>query len=666
SRITIGRPILNMRMYVLDEHQNFVPPGVTGEGYISGIGVGMGYINRETLTKEKFLPDPFVEGDVMYRTGDVCMLNASGELEMLGRVDYQVKIHGHRIELGEIEATIRSFPNIVEAVVKDYGANTDKYLAAYFSATRQVCLSELREYLGKKLPAYMIPSRLLEVDSIPLTANGKIDRKALPEPSREDVVHASSKAHEPLTKNERIMRRIWSRILGVKGIGPDDDFFALGGSSLDVIRVQAAVLQYNWAIRTQDFYNLKTLRAISSAIDPAATEKRTGAKAPEARRNAPVGHAPGPLPGLNLSNVLLTGVTGFLGAHILYELVAAHASEVTCVVRDTRHIDCAQRLQQTLAFYFGAGQADMLMRSIKIVKGDVSSRYFGMQRKEWEALSRSVSAVVHCAALTSHIGHAELFTKVNVTGTANVLAFCEQANTPLIHISTVSVSGMHYAENPRKNGVFTEDDYYIGQNYTDNEYVRSKFLAEGLVVDAMDRGLDARIFRVGNLTCRYRDAKYQINPDANAFATRIRVLSSLGCVPMGILAATLEMTPVDKCAQAIIALARLDGLDMRVFHMYNPHRLTVSNLVDALRAEGFNVNTVSDEAFGGLLMKLSRKGEYDNLAGIITESGSIWRTPNIRPDSSLTQACLSRGGFEWPRPDMDYIRSFIHTLLPRH
>jgi thioester reductase-like protein len=335
-------------------------------------------------------------------------------------------------------------------------------------------------------------------------------------------------------------------------------------------------------------------------------------------------------------------------------------------VRDNKHIESTQRLQQTLAFYFGAERSERLMQSIRLVQGDVSSRYLGIHKKEWEALGKSVSTVIHCAALTSHIGRAELFTQVNVTGTENVVAFCEQAGASLMHVSTISVSGTRYADDPGKNGIFSEDCYYIGQNYLDNEYVKTKFLAEGAVLDAISRGLDARIFRVGNLTCRYEDAKFQINPHANAFAQRIRSLASLGCVPMGMLAATLEMTPVDKCAQAILALSRLDGMTMRVFHVYNPHDMTVSDLVGAMRAEGVNVDTVSNEAFGALLKDLSRKGDLEGLSGIMAEAGSDMPVPLIVPASTNTKECLSLAGFEWPRPEIEYIRSFVHSLLFAH
>ncbi|NLT17505.1 MAG: AMP-binding protein, partial [Clostridiales bacterium] len=512
TRISIGRPVLNTRVYILDKHKNFVPPGVPGEAYISGTCVGIGYIHRIALTKEKFMPDPFVPGQIMYRTGDMCLLNSQWDIEMLGRLDNQVKIHGLRIELGEIETALQSYPKISEAVVKDFGENTDKYLAAYYTSSQPVDHAALREYLGHKLPHYMIPSYFIAKERLPLLPNGKIDRNALLEPAA-TLLHMVPGKRVPLTKKERTMRRIWTKILGVKNIGPDDNFFALGGSSLDVIRVQAAILQYDWRIRTQDFYDLQTLRAVCNAIDQ-VPKNQGGEQGPEARKNVAVNRADKPLGGVKLDRVLLTGATGYLGVHILHELITAYDSSVYCLVRDNKHIESTQRLKQTLAFYFGAERSERLTKNIRLVQGDVSSRYLGIQKKEWEALGKSVSAVIHCAALTSHIGRAELFTQVNVTGTENVVAFCEQAGASLMHVSTMSVSGTRYTDDPGKNGTFSEDCYYIGQNYLDNEYVKTKFLAEGAVLDAIDRGLDARIFRVGNLTCRYEDAKFQINPHA--------------------------------------------------------------------------------------------------------------------------------------------------------
>lgn len=663
ARVSIGRPVYNTRFYVLDSYQNPLPVGVPGEGYVSGICVGTGYIHRETLTAEKFLPDPFAPGQTMYRTGDLCMLNAAGDYEMLGRLDYQVKLHGLRIELEEIEACMRAYPDVHEAVVKDFGANADKYLCGYFTASQAVEIPMLRHHLEQKLPAYMVPSFLIPLDAMPLTPNGKIDRKALREPARENARQtAANNRPVRLTPRERTMRRIWSRILGVKNIGPEDSFFALGGTSLDVIRVQAAALQYNWAIRTQDFYDLQTLRAICAAMDsaaPAAVPEPN--RDLESLRNVPIKAPETPLKPVPLQKVLLTGVTGFLGAHILHELINGHDAAVYCLVRDPRHVASRRRLKQTLSFYFGDEQAAGLMQRLRVVQGDITAQNLGIAPKDLETLCPGITAVIHCAALTSHIGHAELFSKVNVGGTANVTAFCEKAGASLLHISTVSVSGARFAGEETRSGTFTEENYYIGQDYTDNEYRRSKFLAEGLVLDAIERGLDARIFRIGNLTGRFSDAKYQINPEANAFAQRVRMFSAIGCVPIGALSGTLEMTPVDVCAKAVLTLATASGACQRVYHVYNPYPLTVSALVDAMRAEGFKVDTVSDESFSALLTELSKKGEYNSITGLVDFAPAV-QASGIRPQCAKTQEQLVKEGFAWPRPNLEYVRSFVRSL----
>jgi len=231
ARVTIGRPIINTRVYLLDPYLSPVPEGVPGEAYISGVCVGNGYINRETLTAEKFLPDPFVPGAVMYRTGDLCIIGASGDIEMLGRLDGQVKLHGLRIELGEIEACMRAHPDVREAVVKDFDEKTGKYLCGFFTAAQPVDIPSLRARLGKTLPAYMVPSSFAQMDTLPLMPNGKIDRGALCAPDRNAAQLLASQTAAKLTPQERTMRRIWSRILGVKNIGPEDSFFAPPRSS---------------------------------------------------------------------------------------------------------------------------------------------------------------------------------------------------------------------------------------------------------------------------------------------------------------------------------------------------------------------------------------------------------------------------------------------------
>ncbi|KMP94175.1 hypothetical protein TU65_14990, partial [Bacillus wiedmannii] len=238
--ITIGKPIQNTQVYVLDRHNQLVPEGVLGELCISGDGVARGYFNREELTREKFVPNPFVPGERMYKTGDLVRWLPTGELAYAGRIDHQVKIRGFRIELGEIETQIISHPQVKEAVVaaKEDEQN-QKYLCAYVVSHETLDKSGLKAYLKERLPDYMIPSYMMELDNIPLTNNGKINRTALPEPDINGLISGDYEA--PQTALQETLVTIWRDVLGVETIGIHDNFFDLGGHSLKATVVMSDI-----------------------------------------------------------------------------------------------------------------------------------------------------------------------------------------------------------------------------------------------------------------------------------------------------------------------------------------------------------------------------------------------------------------------------------------
>jgi amino acid adenylation domain-containing protein len=253
DEVTIGRPIANTRMYVLDGNREPVPPGVTGELHIGGIQLARGYLGRPELTAEKFVQNPFGEGR-LYKTGDLARYSSDGAIEYLGRIDSQVKIRGFRIELGEIESVLRQHPSVQESIViarEDIPG--DKRLVAYVVArdhmsgderpTRHAVSrngvaspSELREFLQVKLPDYMMPAAFVPLEALPLTPNGKVDRKALPRPDFEALAD-ESKFVAPSTPTEIVLARIWCEVLGLKHVGIHDNFFESGGHSLLALRI---------------------------------------------------------------------------------------------------------------------------------------------------------------------------------------------------------------------------------------------------------------------------------------------------------------------------------------------------------------------------------------------------------------------------------------------
>jgi len=242
--ILIGRPVANTRCYILDAYLQPVPIGAVGELYIAGDGLALGYRNRPDLTAEKFIPDPFHPGRKMYRTGDLARYHADGNIECLGRTDHQVKIRGFRIELGEIENLLKQHPAVAEAVVvAREDVPGDKRLVGYLVARQgPVDFMELRAYLKDSLPEYMIPAAFVSLASIPLTPNGKIDRKALPAPD-ENSITAHTARILPRTYIEKQLSEIWEETFSITQVSVEDDFFELGGHSLLALTMMAKITQ---------------------------------------------------------------------------------------------------------------------------------------------------------------------------------------------------------------------------------------------------------------------------------------------------------------------------------------------------------------------------------------------------------------------------------------
>ena len=242
EKVSVGKPMLNTQVYILDKMLRPVPGGMTGDLYIGGEGLSRGYRKREDLTAERFIDDPFHPGRKIYRTGDIARWLEDGTIELAGREDQQVKIRGYRIELGEIESFLAGHVSVKEAVVVVRERNGDKYLAGYYTAKGSVREADLRNYLSAKLPPYMVPSYLVLLDRLPLTPNGKMDRKALPDPGVRNLEMIIA----PSGDIEKELAGIWAGILHLEEdrIGVHDDFFAVGGHSIMAVRLIHSIEQH--------------------------------------------------------------------------------------------------------------------------------------------------------------------------------------------------------------------------------------------------------------------------------------------------------------------------------------------------------------------------------------------------------------------------------------
>jgi amino acid adenylation domain-containing protein len=275
----IGKPITNTKAFILGKHQNILPVGTCGELSISGYNVGRGYCNRQELTREKFVDGLFDGGARLYRTGDVARWLPGGDIQFLGRVDQQVKIRGFRIELGEIEKRLQNYNEIKKAVVEVIAGKSggtddgnENYLCAYIVTETELDTAELRENLFPSLPDYMIPSKFVQLEQIPLTPNGKIDRKAL---ARYEVLGSGGKFYPPRDEIEKKLAGIWSEVLGIgkNMVGIDADFFDLGGHSLKATMLVSKIHKhFNTRLTLAEMFNMTTVRELAEYIRTAAKD----------------------------------------------------------------------------------------------------------------------------------------------------------------------------------------------------------------------------------------------------------------------------------------------------------------------------------------------------------------------------------------------------------
>ncbi|MBD8499270.1 non-ribosomal peptide synthase/polyketide synthase [Paenibacillus arenosi] len=273
--VPIGKAWLNAKFYIVDANLKPVPIGVLGELVIGGAGVARGYLNRPDLTAEKFVDSPFATGERLYRTGDLARWMPDGNVDFIGRIDNQVKIHGYRIELGEIEAVMQNVVGVRQALVIDRTDEREqKYLCGYVAADSSFDLEGLVTHLDAALPSHMVPSRIMRLDQMPLTPNGKIDRKALPVP--EGSIRAEAAYTAPRTPAEQALVSVWQSVLGVDQVGTMDNFFALGGDSIKALQVSSRLLQTGYKLVMKDLFHYPTISALSLQLQ---TAERTASQA---------------------------------------------------------------------------------------------------------------------------------------------------------------------------------------------------------------------------------------------------------------------------------------------------------------------------------------------------------------------------------------------------
>ena len=672
TEITTGPPIMNTQIHILDKNKKRVPIGVVGEIYISGIQVGEGYLGKPELTKEKFLPNQFGEGR-MYKSGDIGRWTFDGKIQCLGRIDNQIKLRGLRIELGEIENKMEQYPGVSAAIVNKITIEDKETLCGYYvtDGTIEVTETEIKSYLKKYLPQYMVPSYIVYLEKMPYTINRKIDRKALPMPKLEEDKFKEVNP-DKFDTDELKLLQIWKNVLHLKNISLDDNFFDIGGDSISAIKMQIEALKYNFNFEYADIFKYPTIKELAGKkekiknqddIDKYDYSEINKILDRNNEKNIST------IKKFRVGNILLIGSTGYLGVHILDEYLKTHRGTIYCLVRKKNNEEPLARLKQKIIFYFGNEYYEKYKKRIQVIEGDIVYKELKLSQEDYSLLKSTITTVINAGALVKHFGTPELFNQINVDGTRNVVDFCKETNKRLIHISTISVSGNgekeesieETSENINDKKVFKENTLYIKQNIS-GIYTITKYKAEMIVLSAIKDGLNAQILRMGNITNRYSDGVFQQNVEENAFAKRLKSFIELGMFPDYLLEHAIELGPVDLCAEAVIKILDYNSI-CNVFHIYNPKLLPVKILINTLHELGIQIDGVDNETMSNKLTEiLNDDFKKEILSGIIHDIDSkkqLIYTSNVRVKYEFSEKYLEKIGFTWKEIDREYILKYM-------
>ena len=666
--IPIGKPLDNMRLYIVDRFGHRLPLGACGELWVSGPQVSRGYLNRPEKTAEVYIQNPFAEEGKyarVYRTGDIVRYQPDGNIQFVGRRDGQVKIRGFRIELKEVEAVIRQFPGIKDATVQafDY-ENGGKYIAAYVVSDSPIDIKELNDFIGQRKPSYMIPAATMQIDAIPLNQNQKVNRKALPKPVLQAV---GSNYVAPANDLEKQFCDIFAGVLAMDKVGALDNFFELGGTSLMVTRVIIDADKHGHHIAYGDLFSHPTPRQLAHLLkgDSAGSKQEETATGSEANydykpidvllmRNTLDNFRKGDQ--RPIGNVLLTGSTGYLGIHVLKELIdRPDVPTIWCMVRAENEQKAERRLKQLLFYYFGRSYQELFGSRLRIALGDVTREI---------NIEGEVNTVFNCAAVVKHFSRGTEIEDVNVGGAVNCVKFCVKTGARLIHVSTYSTAGLSVDGVPAKGTVQTEQNLYFGQQM-DNQYIHSKFISERVVLESVAlHGLDGKVMRVGNLAPRSTDGEFQINFQTNSAMGRIRVFKMLGCYPYEMSDEPMEFSPINEVAQAIVLLSQTPE-QCTLFHPYNNHNVLFGDVVRELGHIGDTPKQVEASEFASVLDVAKEDPEKaKRLTGMLAyqdmaHGKEAFMVPTI---NSYTTQVLYRLGFHWSTTSWDYVDQFLTAI----
>jgi amino acid adenylation domain-containing protein/thioester reductase-like protein len=587
----VGVPLNHLVMYVMDEQKNLSPIGVPGELYVGGGGVARGYLNRDDLTQQRFIRNPFTQNGRLYKSGDLVRWMPDGTLEYIGRTDFQVKLRGFRIELGEIESVIMRYVGIKQCIVLMREEDNHKYLVCYFTLNSDgelLNLEKLRDHMYQSLPEYMVPSAFVRLDKIPLTVNGKVDRALLPKP---DLSVMGGLYTSPSNWLEKGITKIWSELLNIEEskVSVTANYFQLGGNSLSIVKMITKVKSFAAVdLPLSTFWKSPTIRTIAKMIEG---KSESGSEGLEKVRQLIINDLVLPTkirplvnanPAIYLpKRVLITGATGFLGSYLVNELSKIDSLKICCLIRAQTSAEARERLNG--AFVQNQMPHLQKLETIQVVCGDLSGPNLGLSDSDYADLAETIDVIYHNGALVHHLYDYERMRQTNVSSTHELLKLAVTSKNKAVHyISTISIGGFDVSQKlnkPDSSWSFLEL----------NGYLLTKWVSEQLIIEAANRGIIAHAYRPGNITGHIETG--HCHPAFNYTLLKIKGFIQLGQAYFDE-NESFEMVPVDILAKDLVEKS-LHVQNKIIFNMDNPTKIPFSFYVEQFVQAAYPINKMN-------------------------------------------------------------------------
>ena len=650
----IGGLMPNMRALIVNKNNEILPINIQGELVIyqdneSARNLAKGYFKNEDLTNKKFIQIKNILNNQIcnaYKTGDMAKINSKLELEFLGRKDDFVKVAGgYLVSLNEVEQKIKEIIGIdIEISTITLPIKNNNNILLFISKngkSQNIKTEEIKELIDENITFYMRPRVIIEVKEIPRNKNGKVDRRKLEEIGKE-YIETNNNIIRPKTGLEQLIYDKVKEIVQHDFSITDDFEDDLGLDSLNMTNLYIKL--ENSKMTIQDLYNYSSVRDLANMMKTENNIENIKREEIQIINNSKP---------MKLDNVLLTGITGFVGINLLKELVEnEETKKIYCIVRNKIGLTSQERFEETIKKYYNENICKKIKEKVIILNGDLTKEDLGLTKNEYENVTKEINTVINCAANVKHIGKYNKFYRDNVQTVQNLINICKNNNISLAHVSTLSLHGFK-AKNSKK--IFDENILNIDQTFERSPYLISKYEAEQEIIKASNnKDINAKIFRIGNIMPRLSDGVFQSNYNQNAFMLAIKEINNIGLQTIEMINSNIYLTPVDECAKAINTILKSKCSNL-IYHIESDREIQLKDFEKIIRKKGTGIEIADSQEM--------RKQLYKNYNVGVEHLNEILNKNTNEYSKDITLKVLEKQGFSWKELDNKYLEKIVKIAM---